>query len=61
MIWNYKPDYPFTEDPQVDSILIGDTKKIPDIIKPYRMLFSTEEGFSGTVSTTAIDSSHSVF
>ena len=56
MIWNYKPDYPFTEDPQVDSILIGDTKTIPDIIKPYRMLFSTEQGFSGTVSTTAIDS-----
>ncbi|MGM9946383.1 MAG: YycH family regulatory protein [Lysinibacillus sp.] len=55
MIWSYKPDYPFTEDPQVDSILIGDTKKISDIIKPYRMLFSTEEGFSGTVSTTAID------
>lgn len=56
MIWNYKPDYPFTEDPQGDSILIGDTKKIPDIIKPYRMLFSTEEGFSGAVSPTAIDS-----
>ena len=55
MIWSYKPDYPFTEDPQADSILIGDTKKIPDIIKPYRMLFSTEEGFSGAVSTTAID------
>ena len=55
MIWSYKPDYPFTEDPQVDSILIGDTKEIPDVIKPYRMLFSTEEGFSGAVSTTAID------
>jgi len=56
MIWSYKPDYPFTEDPQVDSILMGDTKEIADVIKPYRMLFSTEEGFSGTVSTTAIDS-----
>ena len=56
MIWSYKPDYPFTEDPQTDSILIGDQKSINDVIKPYRMLFSTEEGFSGTVSTTAIDS-----
>ena len=55
MIWSYKPDYPFTEDPQVENILISDTKEIPDIIKPYRMLFSTEEGFSGPVSTTAID------
>ena len=56
MIWSYKPDYPFTEDPQTDSILIGDSKSINDVIKPYRMLFSTEEGFYGTVSTTAIDS-----
>ena len=55
MIWNYKPDYPFTEDPKVDNVLIGDTKNIADIMKPYRMLFSTEEGFSGAVSTTAID------
>lgn len=55
-IWSYKPDYPFTEDPQVDSIVMGDTKEISDIIKPYRMLFATKEGFSGTVSTTAIDS-----
>lgn len=55
MIWNYKPDYPFTEDPQTDNILMGDSKKIPDVIKPYRMLFSNEEGFSGTISTGAID------
>ena len=56
MIWNYKPDYPFTEDPQVDGISMGgDAKKMSDVIKPYRMLFSTEEGFSGTVPTTAID------
>lgn len=56
MIWNYKPDYPLTEDPQVDGISMGgDTKTMSDIIKPYRMLFSTEEGFSGTVPTTAID------
>jgi len=55
MIWSYKPDYPLTEDPQADGILIGDTKKMSYIIKPYRMLFSTEEGFSGTVPTTAID------
>lgn len=56
MIWSYKPDYPFTEDPQTHSILMGDKKNVSDVIKPYRMLFSTEEGFSGTVSTTAIDS-----
>ena len=55
MIWSYKPDYPLTEDPQVDGILMGDTKNMSSIIKPYRMLFSTEEGFSGTVPTTAID------
>ena len=55
MIWNYKPDYPLTEDPQVDGILMGDVKEMSSIIKPYRMLFSTKEGFSGTVSTTAID------
>ena len=29
MIWSYKPDYPFTEDPQADSILIEEKKKIP--------------------------------
>lgn len=55
MIWSYKPDYPLTEDPQVDGILMGDMKKMSSIIKPYRMLFSTKEGFSGTVPTTAID------
>lgn len=53
MIWSYKPDYPLTEDPQVDGILMGDTKNMSSIIKPYRMLFSTEDGFSGTA--TAID------
>ena len=55
MIWSYKPDYPLTEDPQVDGILMGDTKNMASIIKPYRLLFSTEGGFSGTVSTTATD------
>lgn len=55
MIWSYKPDYPLTEDPKVDGILMGDKKNMSAIIKPYRMLFSTEEGFSGTVPTTAID------
>lgn len=53
MIWSYKPDYPFTEDPKVDGILMGDRKNMSSIIKPYRMLFSTEDGFSGTA--TAID------
>lgn len=53
MIWSYKPDYPLTEDPKVDGILMGDTKNMSSIIKPYRMLFSTEDGFSGTA--TAID------
>ena len=37
MIWSYKPDYPLTEDPKADGILMGDTKNMSAIIKPYQI------------------------
>ncbi|MFF5996389.1 two-component system activity regulator YycH [Lysinibacillus sp. KU-BSD001] len=55
MTWSYKPEYPYTEVPQTDYTLMGDKKSLSDVMKPYRMLFSTEEGFYGTSSTVAID------
>lgn len=55
LIWNYKPDLLPSEAPK-NLVTITDEKKLPgDIIKPYRLLFSTEAGFKGTSSTEEID------
>lgn len=55
MIWNYKPDYELIEDTKVEEILIGNTKELKDVLKPYRALFRQEDAFYGTVSSSVIN------
>ena len=56
MIWNYKPEYTVIEEARVDEIMIGDTKQLQDILKPYRLLYRQEDQFYGTVSNDVIQS-----
>lgn len=55
LIWNYKPDYELIEDTNVEEILIGETKELQDILKPYRILYHLEDQFYGTVSSEDIE------
>lgn len=54
MIWNYKPEYTVIEEAQVDEIMIGETKKLQDVLKPYRLLYRQDDHFHGTVSNDVI-------
>lgn len=58
MIWNYKPEYAFIEETQVNEVMIGEQKPLQDILKPYRLLFRQNEQFYGTVANDAI---HNVY
>lgn len=55
MIWNYKPDYPFTEEPTTKNVMIGQQKSKMDITKPYRLLYAMPDELKGTISTGPID------
>ncbi|KGR86797.1 YycH family regulatory protein [Lysinibacillus odysseyi] len=55
LIWNYKPDLLPGDSPK-NAVTITDEKKtLGEVIRPYRLLFSTEEEFRGTSSTEEID------
>ncbi len=54
MIWNYKPNYPFTEKTQIENVMIGEKKQKHDIIKPYRVLSTQQAQLTGTTSAAAI-------
>ncbi len=56
MIWNYQPNYKTVEDEHVQQVSIGSKKAIEQVIKPYRILFRTDDKFTGSVSGTVIDS-----
>ena len=55
LIWNYKPDYELIEETKVEEILIGETKEIQDVLKPYRALYYEGDQFYGTVSPESIN------
>lgn len=56
LIWNYKPNYLTTEDTQKNREVVSEEKKLlAEVIKPYRLLFSTEGGFKGTSSNEEVD------
>lgn len=59
LIWNYKPDYELIEETKVEEILIGETKELQDVLKPYRALYYKENQFYGTVSPQAINKIYS--
>lgn len=53
-IWTYSPTYGINETPIVD-ISIAEKKKIEDVVKPYRLLYSHEEMFTGSTSKMNIE------
>lgn len=55
LIWNYKPDYEFIEETQVEEIMIGETRQLQEVLRPYRVLFRQEDQYYGTVSTEVIE------
>jgi regulatory protein YycH of two-component signal transduction system YycFG len=55
LIWNYKPDYLRADEKPKNPEMISEEKRLEEVIRPYRLLFSTEKGFKGTSSTEEID------
>lgn len=55
MIWSYKPDYPFTEEPTTENVMIGQPKSKTEITKPYRMIYAKAGELRGETSSVAID------
>ena len=53
-IWTFSPSYEANETPVVD-IAIADKKKMEEIIKPYRLLYSHAENLTGSTSPLILD------
>ena len=56
MIWNYKPNHQFIEEPSVEEVLIDENKSMKDILRPYRAVARVEDTFKGTTSTSYFQS-----
>lgn len=54
LIWNYKPEYETIKETQVEEVLVGQSKELQEILKPYRLLYRQNEQFYGTVSTAVL-------
>ena len=50
-IWTYTPTYDTIESTPVVDILIAETKRIDDVIKPYKMIASRENNMTGSMET----------
>lgn len=59
LIWNYKPEYETIKETQVEEVLVGQSKELQEVLKPYRLLFRQNEQFSGTVASAAINEFYS--
>lgn len=53
-IWTYSPSYNTNDTPIVD-ISIAEKKKMEDVIKPYRLLYSQEDSLSGSINMLDIE------
>lgn len=60
-IWTYSPDYKVIEQTEGKEILIGTQKKVEDVIKPYKALYSMDDKLTGTVSNGAMKDIMNVF
>ncbi|MDX1807118.1 MAG: two-component system activity regulator YycH [Paenisporosarcina sp.] len=47
-IWTYTPSYPISQDAPVVDISIADRKRINEVVKPYKLVFSLKDGLTGT-------------
>ncbi|MGB2992693.1 MAG: two-component system activity regulator YycH, partial [Paenisporosarcina sp.] len=54
-IWTYTPTYETIESTPVVDILIADSKRIDDVIKPYKIITSREKGMTGTMEPFNLD------
>ncbi|MEK4387910.1 two-component system activity regulator YycH [Solibacillus sp. FSL W7-1464] len=59
LIWNYKPEYETIKETQVEEELVGQSKELQEVLKPYRLLYRQNEQFSGTVATATINEFYS--
>jgi regulatory protein YycH of two-component signal transduction system YycFG len=48
-IWTYTPTYDAIESTPVVDVLIADSKRIDDVIKPYKMITSRENKMTGSM------------
>ncbi|HSO57093.1 MAG TPA: two-component system activity regulator YycH [Paenisporosarcina sp.] len=48
-IWTYTPTYDSIESTPVVDVLIADSKRIDDVIKPYKMITSRENKMTGSM------------
>ncbi len=53
-IWTYSPSYNLNDTPVVD-IAIAEKKRMEDVVKPNRLLFSQEDSLNGSEDTQMID------
>lgn len=61
IIWTYTPDYNVIEQTEGKEILIGTQKKIEDVIKPYKAIYSSDEELTGTVSNGVMKDIMNIF
>lgn len=54
-IWTYTPTYNTMQNAPAMDISIAESKRLDDVVKPYKMLFSFENGFSGTSTSFDIE------
>ncbi|MEK3764098.1 MULTISPECIES: YycH family regulatory protein [unclassified Solibacillus] len=59
LIWNYKPDYGLIEETQIEEVMVGDSKELKDVLKPYRLLYRQNDEFFGTVSPSVLNELYS--
>lgn len=48
-IWTYTPTYETIKQAPVVNISIADSKRVDDVVKPYKMIASVEDGLTGTM------------
>ena len=53
-IWTYSPSYDLNDTPIVD-IAIAEKKTMEEVVKPYRLLYSLEEGLTGSTAIVNIE------
>lgn len=54
-IWTYTPKYQTIKTTPIVNISIADTKRVDDVIKPYKMVVSLEDDMKGTMASFDLD------
>jgi regulatory protein YycH of two-component signal transduction system YycFG len=54
-IWTYTPSYDTIQQAPVVDISIADRKRINEVVKPYKMVFSFKDGHTGTTAFPQVE------